>query len=163
MNARNILDELDIFIQIRLDNEWETSICYTKILDMIYNYRFFNISYFGLKIDAFFRLQPDSGIEIPREINLGSDDTMSIKFSLEVQTYYPVFELLSDDYEICDNDSEIDWDFLDIPRPDGSSLKNSDGALKRVYWYHNLLDKKTKEEIIEEKEQNRQNEINNME
>ena len=150
-------------IQIRLDNENEAGVCYTKILDMLYNYRFFSINYFGLKIDAFFRLPADSGIEIPREINLAADTTITIKFSLEVQTYYPVFTLLSDDYEICDNDATIDWQFLDIPKPDGSELKSSEGVLKRVYWYHNLLENKSKTELIKEKETNRQNEINNME
>lgn len=153
---------LSFEIQIRLDNEWEVTTCYTKILDMLYNYRFFYISYFGLKIDAFFRLPSDSGIDIPREINLGSVDTPTIKFSLEVSTYYPVFTVLSDDYEICDNDSQIDWNFLGINRPDGSEISNSVGSLKRVYWYHNLLDG-DKEEIIKEKEEGRQNEINNME
>jgi hypothetical protein len=154
---------LNYDVQIRLDNEWEVSECYTKILDMFYNYRFYNISYYGIKIDAFFRLAPDSGIEIPREINLGSENISSIKMSIEVQTYYPIFQLVSEDYEICDNDGEIDWDFLGIPRPDGRQLPNSDGALKRVYWYHNLLDRRTKDEIIAEAEENRQNEINNME
>lgn len=150
-------------IMIKLDNEWEASICYTKVLDMLYNYRFFFISYFGMKIDAFFRLPTESGIEIPREINLASDNTITMKFTLEVSTYYPVFNILSDDYEICDNDSQIDWNFLGIPQPDGSELSNKVGALKRVYWYHNLLDNKTKDELIMEKEENRQNEINNME
>lgn len=154
---------LNYDVQIRLDNEWEVSECYTKILDMFYNYRFYNISYYGIKIDAFFRLAPDSGIEIPREINLASENISSIKMSIEVQTYYPIFQLVSEDYEICDNDDEIDWDFLGIPRPDGRQLPNSDGALKRVYWYHNLLDRRTKDEIIAEAEENRQNEINNME
>lgn len=149
-------------IQIRLDNEWEVTTCYSKILDMLYNYRFFYFSYFGLKLDAFFRLPSDSGIEIPREVNLGSVDTPTIKFSLEVSTYYPVFTVLSDDYEICDNDAQLDWEFLGIPRPDGNEISNSVGALKRVYWYHNLLDR-DKTEIIKEKEENRQNEINNME
>jgi hypothetical protein len=150
-------------IQIRLDNENEASVCYTKILDMLYNYRFFSISYFGLKIDAFFKLPSDSGIEIPREINMASNDTITIKFALEVQTYYPVFTVLSDDYEICDNDANIDWEFLGIKRPDGTELSNSVGSLKRVYWYHNLLDNKTKQELVKEKEVNKQNEINNME
>jgi len=149
-------------IQIRLDNEWEASTCYTKILDMFYNYRFFNISYFGMKIDAFFRLPADSGIDIPREINLGSDNTITIKFSLEVQTYYPVFTLLSDDYEICDNDANIDWEFLGIPRPTGEDLPVG-SSLRRVYWYHNLIDNRSKQEIIAEKEVNRQNELENME
>jgi len=150
-------------VEIRLDNEWEANICYTKILDALYNYRFFNISYFGMRIDAFFKLPGDAGIEIPREINLGSDNTPTIKFSLEVVTYYPVFTVLTDDFEICDNDNAIDWNFLGIKKPDGSEISTADGALKRVYYYHNLLDNSTKNEIIKEKEDNRQNDINNME
>lgn len=149
-------------IQIKLDNEWEVDTCYTKLLDVLYNYRFFSISYFGLKIDAFFKLPSDTGIDIPREINLSSDNTIFIKFSLEVITYYPVFNTMSDDYEICDNDDSIDWEFLDITRPDGSEISTSVGALKRVYFYHNLLDR-DKDVLIKEKEENRQNDINNME
>lgn len=150
-------------IQIKLDNELEANICYTKILDVLYNYAFFNISYFGLKIDSFFKLPSDTGVDIPREINLSSDDTITIKFSLDINTYYPIFTVMTDDFEICDNDGTIDWDFLGIKRPEGDEISNADGALKRVYWYHNLLENKTKEEIIKEKEENRQNEIDNME
>lgn len=150
-------------VQIRLDTELEADICYTKLLDVLYNYRFFYISYFGLKIDAFFKLPSDTGIEIPREINLGSDNTIMMKFTLEVNTNYPIFEVNTDNFEVCDNDDQIDWAFLGIERPDGSDPSSKDGALKRVYWYQNLLEKQTKEEIIKEKEENRQNEINNME
>jgi len=161
--TRAVPISLSYDIQIRLDNEWEVDICYTKILDVLYNYRFFNVNYFGMKIDAFFKLPSDGGIEIPREINLGSDTTITIKFSLEVHTYYPVFTVLSDDYEICDNDDSIDWNFLGIPKPDGGEISNSVGSLKRVYWYHDLSDNNSKELLIKEKESNRDNEINNME
>lgn len=154
---------LNYDIQIRLDNEWEADTCYTKLLDVLYQYRFFTISYFGIKIDAFFRLPSDSGIEIPREISMTSDDTITIKFSLEVVTYYPVFDVMSDDYEICDNDNTIDWDYLGVKQPDGGEISSADGVVKRTYWYHNYLDRTTKEDLIREKETNRQNEINNME
>jgi len=151
---------LNYEITIRLDNEWEADTCYTKILDVLYNYRFFNISYFGLKLDAFFKLPSDSGIELPREINLTSDGSITMKFSLEIQTYYPVFDNMSDDYEVCDNDSQIDWDFLGVPRPQlGAKIP----TLKRTYWYNNLIDNKSKEDILREKDQNRNNDINNME
>lgn len=150
-------------IMIKLDNEWEADTCYTKILDVLYNYRFFNISYFGLKIDAFFKLPSESGIDIPREINLTSDNTITMKFSLEVNTYYPIFQVITDDHEICDNDEQIDWEFLGVPKPDGHEINIQDGAVKRTYWYHNLIEKKSLEDILREKEENRQNEINNME
>lgn len=154
---------LNYDVTIKLDNEWEADTCYTKILDVLYNYRFFAISYFGLRIDAFFKLQSDSGIEIPREISLDSDDTVTIKFALEISTYYPVFDVMSEDHEICDNDNTIDWDYLGIDKPDDSEIGSADGALKRVYWYHNYLDRTSKEDLIREKEENRDNEINDME
>jgi hypothetical protein len=148
-------------VMIKLDNEWEVDTCYTKIMDTLYNYRFFYISYFGLKIDAHFKLPSDSGIEIPREVNLASDNTITIKFSVEINTYYPVFDVMTDDYEICDNDDSIDWDYLGVPKPDG--VAPSSLELRRTYWYHNFLESRTKEQIMAEQEQNRQNEINNME
>ena len=154
---------LSFEVQIRLDNEWEADVCYTKLLDVLYNYRFFYISYFGMKIDAFFKLPSDTGIEIPREVSLSSDNTITMKFTLDVNTYYPIFEVNTEDFEICENDDQIDWKFLGVEKPDGREPSSKDGALKRLYWYHNLLEKQTKEEIIKEKEVNRQNEINNME
>lgn len=159
--TRAVPVSLSYEIMIKLDNEWEVDTCYTKILDVFYNYRFFAISYFGLKIDAFFKLPSETGIEIPREISISSDNTITMKFSVEVQTYYPVFTSLSDDYEICDNDDYIDWDFLGVPKPDGKIP--SSVALKRVYWYNNLLDPRTKQQLLSEGEKQRNNELNNME
>ena len=156
---------LNYDIKIVLDNEFEIETCYTKILDTLFNYRFFNISYFGLKIDSYMKLPNDTGIDIPREINIGSKDDPTITFSLEIVTYYPIFTVLSDDYEICDNDDNIDWEFLGIDRPDGGNIPSSMGAVKRVYFYNNLIDQKSTEQLIHEKEQeqNYNNEINNME
>ncbi|MCK9415558.1 hypothetical protein M0Q97_02735 [Candidatus Dojkabacteria bacterium] len=161
--VRAVPISLNYDIQIRLDNEWEVDTCYTKVMDVLHNYRFFYISYFGLKIDAFFKLPTDTGIEIPREINISSENIITMKFTLEVVTYYPAFTVSTDDYEICDNDDQIDWNFIGINKPDGSDIPNSLGSLKRVYWYNNLVDNKSKEVLIKEKEELRDNEINNME
>lgn len=154
---------LSFEIQIRLDNEWEYDECYTKLIDVLYNYRFFYINYYGLKIDAFFKLPSDTGAEIPRSINLSSDNVISMKFNLEVETYYPIFSVNTDDFEVCDNDDSIDWEFLGVKKPDGSDPKSVDGSLKRTYWFNNLLDNISKEELIAQKEADLLNEINNME
>ena len=91
-----------------------------------------------------------------------SDNTMSIKFTVEIHTYYPLFTVMSDDYEICDNDDSIDWNFLGIKKPDGEEIPNAAGYLSRVYWYHDLSDQQ-KNDLMQERESNRQNEINNLE
>ena len=153
---------LNYEISITLDNEWELDTCYTRMLDVLYNYRFFNISYFGMKIDSFFKLPSEGGIDIPRNGSIGTDASIiSMKFTLEVVTYYPAFTVNTEDYEICDNDDSIDWDFLGIEKPNKNSKSKEE--MKRAYWYNNLLDNRTKDEIIKEKEANRDNEINNME
>jgi len=159
--TRAVPISLNYDVQIRLDNEWEADTCYTKVLDVFHNYRFFSISYFGLKIDAFFKLPTDTGIELPREINLGSDGTISMKFSLEINTYYPIFEVNTDDYEICDNDDQIDWTFLDVPRPDGETTPPTE--LKRVWWYNNLIEGKSKEQMIQARQDYRNENIQNLE
>lgn len=152
---------LNYEVMIKLDNEWEVDTCYNKILDALFNYRTFYVSFFGMKIEAFFKLPSDSGIDIPREINLSSDNTITIKFSLEVNTYYPIFNVSTDDYEVCDNDDTIDWSFLGINKPSGDN--NDIPTLKRTYIYHNLIDNRSKEEIIKEKEQNKEIENENIE
>jgi hypothetical protein len=151
---------LNYEVIITLDNEWEVDTCYNKVLDVLFNYRFFYISYFGMKIDAFFKLPNDSGIEVPREINMTSDTRITMKFSLEVHTFYPIFDISSDDLEVCDNDDNIDWDFLGVPKP---NVNSKVPTLKRTYIYHNLIDNRSKQEIINEKEQNKEIEDNNSE
>lgn len=136
-------------IKIRLDNEGEIYTCMAKLLDTLHNYFFSSFDYFGQKLDLFFRLPPDKSIEIIREQNMSSEITPTISMPLEVQTYYPVFKVNTDDCEVCDNDADIDWNFLGIERPTGDDT-NCKG-LKRVYWYNNLIEKKSKEELIEEK------------
>jgi len=135
--------------KIRLDNEVEVYTCMTKLLDTLHNYQFTSFDYFGQKLDLFFRLPADKSIEIIREQNLGSEVTPTISMQLEVQTMYPIFLVNTDDCEVCDNDDKIDWNFLGIEKPNGDDT-NCKG-LKRVYWYNNMIDKKTKKQLIEEK------------
>ena len=115
-------------IEIKLASEIEVDKCGQKILDLIHNYYFFNFDYYGLKIDAVLVLPDDKTIEIPREIlDLNASREKKIKFSLTIRTYYPIFRITTDDLEVCDNDGDIDWDKLDVPRPTTNfleSLKN---------------------------------------
>lgn len=123
-------------IEIQLATENEVDKCSQKILDLLYNYFFFNFDYYGLKIDAILTLPDDKTIEIPREItDLTSDRKRKIKFPLTIRTYYPIFRITTDDLEICDNDNDIDWDSLDIPRPTTdflSSLKAYNAAYNQM-------------------------------
>jgi len=151
----------DIEIQLATQNEVDK--CSQKIMNLLYNYMFFNIDYFGIKIDAVLQLPDDKSIEIQREVSMDSDRKKMIKFSLEVQTYYPIFKIDVDDLLVCDNDDDIDWDYLGIEQPTedfidsiknynksfgimnikggGSTTIEGMTAIRRSYWnryYHEL-------------------------
>lgn len=104
-------------IEIKLATESEVSKCSQKILELLYNYFFFSFDYYGLKMDAILILPDDKTIEIVREITMESDNKKTIKFSLEVRTYFPIFQISIDDLIACDNDGEINWDYLGVPKP----------------------------------------------
>ena len=107
---------------------------------MLFNWFFFNIDYFGIKIDAVFALPDDKTIEIVKDaVNLDSENKKHIKFSLVVNTYYPSFFEDTDDYIICDNDDDIDWSRTCKTRP---SLKNPAdlSKIRAVYWKNWIWD-----------------------
>ena len=118
---------LNYDIEIKLATQNEVDKCSQKIMNLLFNYMFFNIDYFGIKLDAVLKLPDDKSIEIVHEITMESDRKKTIKFSLEVHSYYPIFKIDSDDLIVCDNDDELDWEQLGVPQPTEdflSSLKN---------------------------------------
>lgn len=144
-------------IEIKLDTNNEVDKAMQKIIDMLFNYYFFNIDYYGLKIDANLTLPDDKTITVPEEITLETDNTKKIAFTLNVQTYYPIFQINADDLIVCDNDNEINWETLGVQRPTSDfedTLKKQNESLnvlgisglsgsteiegatqyKRVYW-----------------------------
>ena len=44
-----------------------------KIINTLFNYMFFNIDYYGIKIDAVFNLPDDKEVTIERDITMESD------------------------------------------------------------------------------------------
>lgn len=123
----------DIEIQLSTSNEVDK--VSQKLINVFYNYQFFNFDYHGLKVDAYFNLPDDKTIEIIREIDLESENKKKISFSLEIKTYYPVFMIDSDDLIVCDNDDSINWEYLEIERPTldfSQSLKNLNKSYGQV-------------------------------
>ena len=96
-------------------------------------------------MDAVFGLPDDKEIEINREISLDSDVKKYIKFPLTVESYYPIFMVEKDryididDFIICDNDDELDWDRLYKKRPTEMDA-NDISSVRRVYWKNYIWD-----------------------
>ena len=146
----------DIEIQLATANEVDKVT--QKLINIFYNYQFYNYDYYGIKIDAFFGLPDDKGIEIQRELSMDNDRKKKITFSLEVQTYYPIFDIDTDDLMVCVNDNAYDWETIGISKPSlnfTDSLKNLNSdygqiaysgnddsfeegktGIRKVYWYN---------------------------
>lgn len=144
---------LNYNIDIVLNSEIDVLKSSEKILNALFNYMFFNIDYYGIKIDAVFSLPDDKDIVIEREITMESDTKKHIKFPLKIQTYYPVFLIEKygfvdiDDYTICDNDQDIDWDKLDKKNPIDISEEEI-STVRRVYWKFNIIEDNKSTETI---------------
>ena len=147
MKTKGIPMTLNYDIDIVLMTEIDVFKCSEKIIQMLFNWMFFNIDYFGIKLDAVMNLPDDKNIEITREQNLDSDRKKHIKFSLTINTYYPSFYHDVDQFIECDNDDEIDWSRIDWVKP---SLLGSNELerIKSVYWKDWIWDKK---QIINQK------------
>lgn len=160
LNKREVNGEMKAFLQrtkavpvklqynvdIVLNTEIDVMKCSEKLLTTLFNYMFFNLDYFGMKIDAVFGLSDDKDIEILRDVSLDSDVKKHIKFPLTVETYYPIFMVEKDryididDFIICDNDDELEWDRLYKKRP--SEMDADDiSSVRRVYWKNYIWDK----------------------
>lgn len=90
-------------IEIHLSSENEVYICYQKVLDMLYNYYFFSMDYYGIKVDLVLQLPDDKTVELPRDIpNEGSRDKI-IKIPLTVRGYYPIWKVDTDKLDCGEN------------------------------------------------------------
>jgi hypothetical protein len=110
--------QLSFDVEIVLDDIRDVWLCSEKLLKF-FNYFFFNMDYFGLKIDLVLQLPDDKSIEIPTEGDFTSDKKKIIKFPLIVKTYYPLWTVDTDDIE-CNNE-EFE-------------------TIKRVYWQEYIHD-----------------------
>lgn len=147
--TKGIPVKLNYDVSIVLMSEIDVMKCSEKILHMLFNYMFFNFDYYGIKIDAVFILPDDKQVEINREQSLETDHKKYIKFSIMVQTYYPSFFEDTDDYEIADNDDQIDWTRMCKTRP---SLKDPNDLhkIRPVYWKSYLWDQSNTDKPTDE-------------
>ena len=88
--------QLTYNVEIHLASEGESYICYQKILDMLYNYYFFSMDYYGLKIDLVLQKPDDKTFELPRDLPVEGSRDKIIKIPLTVRCYYPSWKVDTD-------------------------------------------------------------------
>jgi hypothetical protein len=111
--------QMNFDIEIFLDNVRDVWLCSEKIMYLFFNYYFFNMDYFGIKIDLILLLPDDKNIEIPTEGDFQSDKNKFIKFALTVRGYLPVWTVDTDNVECYNEEFE---------------------NIKRVYWQSYIHD-----------------------
>ncbi len=82
---------VDYDLTILLSNEIDTFKCSQAIMDTLWIYKFMYFEHNFMNIDAVMLLPDTNQIEINREKNLTSDNTIKLTVSFQVQTYYPAF------------------------------------------------------------------------
>ncbi len=82
---------VDYELTILLSNEVDTFKCSQAILDTLWIYKFMYFEYNFMNIDAVIIMPDTNSIDIQREKNLSSDNTIKLSLSFQVQTYYPAF------------------------------------------------------------------------
>ena len=83
-------------LSILLKTEVDVFKCAQEIMNTLWLYRFMYFEHNYMNIDAVMTMPDSETIEINREKNLKSDNTIKLTLSLEVQTYYPAFSSAKD-------------------------------------------------------------------
>jgi hypothetical protein len=91
MRAIPIVANYDV--EIRLSNEIDIFKCTQSIMDTLWLYKYMYFEYNYMNIDAIMTIPDSNNIEFNREKDLTSDNNIKIKFSIEVNTYYPAYRL----------------------------------------------------------------------
>jgi len=78
-------------LTIILKNEIDIFKCAQEIMNTLWLYRFMYFEHNYMHIDAVMLMPDSETIQIQREKNLKSDDTVKLTATIEVQTYYPAF------------------------------------------------------------------------
>jgi len=78
-------------LEISLSSEIDTFKCSQAILDTLWVYKFMYFEHNFMNIDAVMLMPDTNSIEMSREKNLTSDNTIKLKCSFTVETYYPAF------------------------------------------------------------------------
>ena len=78
-------------LQILVKTEVDVFKCSQAIMNTLWLYKYMYFEHNYMNIDAVMNQPDNTGIEIVREKNLKSDNTIKLTASIEVQTHYPAF------------------------------------------------------------------------
>ena len=139
---------------ITLSSEIDSFKCSQAIMDTLWIYKFMYFEHNFMNIDAVILMPDSNSIEMVREKNLTSDNSIKMTVSFEVQTYYPAFRRDRVDFPgytkenggMSDmNGYEIEGGYSDFfnnikgGSTAGEPNKGFFATPKRTRWFNNIL------------------------
>jgi hypothetical protein len=136
VRAIPILAKFDLVIH--LSSEIDVFKCSQAIMDTLWLYRFMYFEYNFMNIDAIMIIPDGNQMEIVREKNMTSDNTIKLTLSFEVHTYYPAFKKPRFDTPDPKDDRNKTWS--NAYDYDPFRANNPDVIVypKRTRWYSNI-------------------------
>ena len=141
-------------LTITLSSELDTFKCAQAIMDTMWIYKFMYFEHNFMNIDAVILMPDSNSIEMTREKNLTSDNSIKMTVSFEVQTYYPAFRKDRADFpgytkENGTGMSDLNGysveggysDFFSQPGVDNTGYFTNP---KRTRWFNNILSAREK-------------------
>jgi hypothetical protein len=139
---------------ITLSSEIDSFKCSQAIMDTLWIYKFMYFEHNFMNIDAVILMPDSNSIEMTREKNLTSDNSIKMTVSFEVQTYYPAFRKDRADFpgytkENGTGMSDLNGysveggysDFFSQPGVDNTGYFTNP---KRTRWFNNILSAREK-------------------
>lgn len=129
-------------LTILLSSEIDVFKCSQSIMDTLWLYRFMYFEHNFMNIDAVMLIPDSNQVEINREKNLTSDNTIKLTVSFEVQTYYPAFRKPRLDNSSPDPSDPLNRNkaWSNVYNYDPFNAQTSDVIVypKKTKWYSNL-------------------------
>ena len=132
---------------ITLASEIDSFKCSQAVMDTLWLYKFMYFEHNFMNIDAVILMPDSNNIEITRDKNLTSDNSIKMTVSFEVQTYYPAFRKDRSDFPGYTKDSgmsdlngySIEGGYSDFFNQPGVSNEGFFVTPKRTKWFNNIL------------------------
>ncbi len=133
---------------ITLASEIDSFKCSQAVMDTLWLYKFMYFEHNFMNIDAVILMPDSNNIEITRDKNLTSDNTIKMTVSFEVQTYYPAFRKDRADFPgytkensgMSDlNGYALEGGYSDFFSQPGVSNEGFFVTPKRTKWFNNIL------------------------
>lgn len=92
-NVKAVPIKLTFGVEVVIDSEIDVFKAWQTFMDNMWIYKFFTFDYNRINVEAVFSYPGDKENPIPREFKFGDNNKLSLKFDLDIHTFYPLLDL----------------------------------------------------------------------